>query len=167
MAIFRSALVRAHDAPSVFQPGHLLREARRQKGLPDHDVPAGDEPFIAAPDPTLFDRTYAALRLAFPQPGGVALHRGATWTTGAPYRETEAAIAQARDRGVLAVEMEAAELYARSAARAVPVVRLAHVTNTMGQRPGDDFEKGEAGGSLTALRIIEAAARAFSQGLPE
>ena len=29
-----------HDAPSVFSPETLLREARRQKGLPEGSVPA-------------------------------------------------------------------------------------------------------------------------------
>ena len=28
-----------HDAPSVFAPANLLREARRQRGLPDEPVP--------------------------------------------------------------------------------------------------------------------------------
>ncbi len=31
----------------------------------------------------------------------------------------------------------------------------------MGQQAGDDFEKGEAEGTVTALRLIEAAAKAF------
>ena len=31
---------KAHDAPSVFRPENLLREARRQRGLPDAAVPA-------------------------------------------------------------------------------------------------------------------------------
>ena len=31
---------KTHDAPSVFQPENLLREARRQRGLPDVAVPA-------------------------------------------------------------------------------------------------------------------------------
>ena len=30
---------RDHAAPSVFRPEHLLREARRQRGLPARDVP--------------------------------------------------------------------------------------------------------------------------------
>ena len=29
-----------HDAPSVFAPANLLREARRQRGLPEESVPA-------------------------------------------------------------------------------------------------------------------------------
>ena len=31
---------KAHGAPSVFRPENLLREARRQRGLPDATVPA-------------------------------------------------------------------------------------------------------------------------------
>jgi purine-nucleoside phosphorylase len=37
---------------------------------------------------------------------------GATWTTDAPFRETEAMIEACRANGILAVEMEAAALYA-------------------------------------------------------
>ena len=105
------------------------------------------------------------MRAALPPGCGVSLHRGATWTTDAPYRETEAAIADARAHGVLAVEMEAAALYAFATARSVPIACFAHVTNTMGQHAGNDFEKGEADGSVTALCIIEAAVKGFRKGL--
>jgi purine-nucleoside phosphorylase len=53
-----------------------------------------------------------------------------------PCRETEAAISRARDRGALAVEMEAAALYAFSAATRHPVVCFAHVTNAMALTEG-------------------------------
>src|ERR1044072_8532740 len=56
---------------------------------------------------------------------------GASWTTDAPFRETAEAIAAARSKGVLAVEMEAAALYAFARAKNVRVLCLAHVTNTM------------------------------------
>jgi uridine phosphorylase len=80
---------------------------------------------------------------------------GPTWTTDAPFRETAAAIAAAKGRGVLAVEMEAAALYAFAAASKSRVLCLAHVTNTMGQAD-QDFEKGEADGTAEALRVLEA-----------
>jgi uridine phosphorylase len=80
---------------------------------------------------------------------------GASWTTDAPFRETAQAIAAARARGVLAVEMEAAALYSFARAIGVHVLCLAHVTNTMG-RTEQDFEKGEADGSAEALRVLEA-----------
>jgi hypothetical protein len=50
----------------------------------------------------------------------VLLHVGASWTTDAPFRETEALIALRRTEGILAVEMEAAALYATLAGQAVP-----------------------------------------------
>ena len=50
---------------------------------------------------------------------------------------------------VLAVEMEAAALYAFATARARPVICFAHVTNQMARVDGD-FEKGEANGANDA-----------------
>jgi uridine phosphorylase len=50
---------------------------------------------------------------------------GATWTTDAPFRETSEAIQAAADKGILAVEMEAAALYAFSAATDCKVLCLA------------------------------------------
>jgi purine-nucleoside phosphorylase len=58
---------------------------------------------------------------------------GAAWTTDAPFRETAEAITAAQEAGVLAVEMEAAALYAFAAARNQPVLCFAHVTNQMGR----------------------------------
>src|SRR5580692_6832121 len=78
---------------------------------------------------------------------------GSSWTTDAPFRETADAIAAARSKGVLAVEMEAAALYAFARGASVQVLCLAHVTNTMGQA-GDDFEKGEADGTRDALAAL-------------
>jgi uridine phosphorylase len=79
---------------------------------------------------------------------------GPSWTTDAPFRETAEAIQSARAKGVLAVEMEAAALYAFARARDARVLCLAHVTNTMGQSEGD-FEKGEADGTAEALKVLE------------
>ncbi len=85
---------------------------------------------------------------------------GASWTTDAPFRETAAAIAAARARGVLAVEMEAAALYTVARRRNKAVLCLAHVTNTMGLADRD-FEKGEADGTADALAILEALVQAL------
>ena len=90
---------------------------------------------------------------------GLRVFAGATWTTDAPFRETAAAIAHARAAGVLAVEMEAAALYAFARARAAQVLCLAHVTNAMG-RGQQDFEKGEADGTAEALKIMQAIVKA-------
>jgi uridine phosphorylase len=88
------------------------------------------------------------------------VERGAVWTTDAPFRETVEAVESMRARGLLAVEMEAAALYAFAAARRKPVLCFAHVTNQMAQVHGD-FEKGEADGTRDALAVILAAARAW------
>ena len=248
-----------YDAPSVFQPENLLREARRQKNIPDGAVPAvcvldpdGDiiraevaagrarrNPYWACYHTDMYDVTHAGQsfgivgcavgapfavlvaeqmfasgchlvisvtssgqiadtgptnyfilidralrdegtshhylpRSLFAEAdigliGGLAeglaghqppVRRGATWTTDAPFRETEAAIAAAKAQGVLAVEMEAAALYAFARARQRPVVCFAHVTNQMARVDGD-FEKGEANGAVDALNLIAATARAW------
>jgi purine-nucleoside phosphorylase len=86
---------------------------------------------------------------------GLSVKVGASWTTDAPFRETAEAIEVARLKGVLAVEMEAAALYAFAQAANKQVLCLAHVTNTMGQT-AQDFEKGEADGTADAMQILEA-----------
>src|SRR5205807_9234451 len=78
------------------------------------------------------------------------VERGATWTTDAPFRETAETIEAMKQRGLLAVEMEAAALYAFARARGKSVLCFAHVTNQMGRAEGD-FEKGEADGTVGAL----------------
>jgi len=91
---------------------------------------------------------------------GIAVQVGATWTTDAPFRETAHAIEAARQAGMLAVEMEAAALYAFAKARKRPVLCFAHVTNQMGRIEGD-FEKGLADGAEESLRLVAAVARAY------
>lgn len=88
------------------------------------------------------------------------VYTGASWTTDAPFRETETSIERARSEGVLAVEMEAAALYTFAAVRDEPVVCFAHVTNQMGQAE-NDFEKGDANGSTDALEVIAATSTAW------
>lgn len=91
--------------------------------------------------------------------GDVAV--GGAWTTDAPFRETAEAIAVARAQGLLAVEMEAAGLYALSAARGYAIVCFAHVTNQMAVA-GDDFEKGEDGGNAAFQRLLTAVVAAWT-----
>jgi uridine phosphorylase len=247
------------DAPSVFEPGALLREARRQKGLatvdvppvcvldPDGDivrrlkrageakrfdgwpcyhtdlysfplagqtagivacavgapfavlvaeelfacgcrilisltsagqiVPAGSPPYFVVIDRALRDEGtsyhYAApdvfaeadphiveLAIRAIEDAGLRTYVGPSWTTDAPFRETAAAVAVARAKGALAVEMEAAALYTFARQRNKTVLCLAHVTNTMGLADLD-FEKGEAEGTAEALTILDVVARAL------
>jgi uridine phosphorylase len=132
----------------------LIDRALRDEGTSYHYLPGST--FAEAPDAALLARVEQAGR-AVP---GITLHRGAAWTTDAPYRETEAAISRARDLGALAVEMEAAALYAFSATTGHSIVCFAHVTNAMAQTEGD-FEKGEADGAKATLAVVAATSRAW------
>ncbi len=123
----------------------VIDRALRDEGTSYHYAPASD---FADADPGLV--AAAAAALASLEQRSVV---GASWTTDAPFRETADAIEAARSRDILAVEMEAAALYAFASAAKVRVLCLAHVTNTMGMA-GDDFEKGEADGTMDALAIL-------------
>ena len=90
---------------------------------------------------------------------------GPSWTTDAPYRETTEAIAHAESLGIVAVEMEAAALYAFAAVKQFAVICVAHVTNTMATT-GDDFEKGEADGAHDALEVVAAIIERLHGDLP-
>ena len=131
----------------------LIDRALRDEGTSHHYAPPAE---FAETDATLVPTAEHALAAA-----GFRIHRGATWTTDAPFRETSAAIAAARAKGILAVEMEAAALYAFAQSRGVRVLCFAHVTNCMGQS-ALDFEKGEAQGVTEALRILSVVAAALA-----
>lgn len=133
----------------------LIDRSLRDEGTSYHYLPPA---LYAEADHALIAAIMAgAATLPFP------VLAGATWTTDAPFRETAAAIERARRHGALAVEMEAAALYAFARARAKPVVCFAHVTNQMAQIEGD-FEKGEANGARDAMELLAATARAWREG---
>jgi uridine phosphorylase len=128
----------------------LIDRALRDEGTSYHYLAAAR---YSEADPDLVDATERALADV-----KVALVRGSTWTTDAPFRETASAIAARQAEGILAVEMEAAALYAFATARSRAVLCFAHVTNQMARTDGD-FEKGEANGARDALRLLEAIVR--------
>jgi len=134
----------------------LIERAIRDEGTSYHYLPPAE---FSAADPALL----ASMNGAF---DGLRapVEVGATWTTDAPFRETLEAIDAMAARGLLAVEMEAAALYAFAAARGKPVLCFAHVTNQMACVEGD-FDKGEADGTVDALAVICAAARAWRRPL--
>ncbi len=123
----------------------LIDKALRDEGTSYHYLPASDYSHLS---PVLRGMLVDVFR---DMP--IAVHGGATWTTDAPFRETESAIARNLEMGVLAVEMEAAALYAFAEARHKAVVCFAHVTNQMALAAGD-FAKGADDGCRDALRII-------------
>jgi uridine phosphorylase len=129
----------------------IIDRALRDEGTSYHYAPPAE---YSHADPGLVAMAVSAFKSK-----GLPVIVGASWTTDAPFRETAEAIAAARSKGVLAVEMEAAALYAFAQAANRQVLCLAHVTNTMGQA-GQDFEKGEADGTADAMRILEAIVQA-------
>ncbi|MCP4383844.1 MAG: nucleoside phosphorylase [Hyphomicrobiales bacterium] len=135
----------------------LIDRALRDEGTSYHYLPPSTHS-------TLPQAMAEALEGAFDNLS-VPVLRGATWTTDAPFRETSDAIAAMSKRGLLAVEMEAAALYAFATARGKPVICFAHVTNQMGQVEGD-FEKGEANGAADGLKIVVATAQRLAPAPP-
>ncbi len=123
----------------------VIDRALRDEGTSYHYAAPSD---YGEADPQLVAMARAALEAE-----GLHPIVGSSWTTDAPFRETAEAVAAAQSKGVLAVEMEAAALYAFAKSTGARVLCLAHVTNTMGQL-GQDFEKGEADGTADALRIL-------------
>jgi uridine phosphorylase len=130
----------------------LIDRALRDEGTSYHYLPPADFSHADAALIATVEGAFAGV--------GQPVERGAVWTTDAPFRETLEAVEAMRIRGLLAVEMEAAALYAFAAARRKPVLCFAHVTNQMAQVHGD-FEKGEADGTRDALMVILAAAHAW------
>lgn len=149
ISITSSGQIKALRPPPYFI---LIERALRDEGTSYHYLPPAA---YAEADPTLMTTVAEALSHA-----GEPVERGTTWTTDAPYRETEAAIEAARAQGILAVEMEAAALYAFGSARGKAVLCFAHVTNQMGQT--GDFEKGEANGATASLALVQAVAEAWA-----
>jgi uridine phosphorylase len=139
------------QAPPYFV---VIDRALRDEGTSYHYLPASE---YSEADADLTELARAALTVA-----GMSVRVGASWTTDAPFRETEEAIGAALDHGVLAVEMEAAALYAFAEARGRSVVCFAHVTNQMG-RVEQDFDKGMSEGADESLRVISLTADKWRQ----
>jgi len=148
------SLTSAGQITSVGRPPYfvVIDRALRDEGASYHYAPPSE---FAAADEDLVRAGAAALART-----RLRSFVGASWTTDAPFRETAEAIEAARTKGILAVEMEAAALYAFARAKGARVLCLAHVTNAMGQG-GEDFEKGEADGTRDALAVLEAVVAAL------
>jgi len=130
----------------------LIEKALRDEGTSYHYLPPSQFSTI---NPKVMDGLKRVFEKSQPP-----VFPGATWTTDAPFRETETAIAYGRSEGILGVEMEASALYAFAQAKGRPVICFAHITNQMG-KVENDFEKGDAHGSLDAIEVISQAAEAW------
>jgi purine-nucleoside phosphorylase len=123
----------------------LINDTIRDEGTSYHYLPANEKSSL---DHSLFKKLQSLLT-----DKQLSVQAGKSWTTDAPYRETDSAINNAKTIGVDCVEMEASALYAFSRVKEKPVICFAHVTNSMAQQNGD-FEKGAENGSLTSLELI-------------
>ena len=148
VSLSSAGLVAEGLAPPFFL---LVERALRDEGTSCHYRRPGR---YAEADPSLISavrKRIAAL--------SVPVHAGPSWTTDAPFRETERLVASRRREGIVSVEMEAAALLALGKALDKPMVCLAHVTNTMATRD-EDFEKGGDAGLADSLSVCTAALEA-------
>ncbi|MGA2713416.1 MAG: nucleoside phosphorylase [Bryobacteraceae bacterium] len=124
--------------------------AIRDEGTSLHYLPAGKHVACPTPVVALLQRELAAT--------GWTVRCGEVWTTDAPYRETKSQLEDWATEGVLAVEMQAASLFAFGAAMGVSVACIAMVSNAV-DHDGQQFDTGS---QEDGLRIIEACVRAFT-----
>ncbi len=94
---------------------------------------------------------------------GLPVHSGPTWTTDAPYRETQTQIERHRADGILTVEMEAAALMSLAHVSGAEIASLLHVTNTFATAE-NDFDKGP---SDINRRIVNCCFDVFSEAMSE
>ena len=106
-------------------PGDVLLcdRAVRDEGTSHHYLPAEVE---ARADPELLDACRRALAAA-----EIDAVSGTSWTTDAPFRETEAEVREMQAAGVLAVEMELAAVYAAAQVRGVAAAGLCVVSDSL------------------------------------
>jgi uridine phosphorylase len=128
----------------------VATDAIRDEGTSLHYLPADKE--VACPSPG----AAAAIEQELTSTGW-PVRAGKVWTTDAPYRETQAQLDHWAAEGVLAVEMQAASLFAFGSARGVAVTSIAMVSNAV-DHEGDQFDTGTL---QEGFYILEACARAF------
>jgi uridine phosphorylase len=90
---------------------------------------------------------------------GLPVVTGPVWTTDAPYRETAEQLERHARDGILAVEMQAASLFAFGAARRVRCGVVAHVTNGAGHSAEAQFDKGTHQLGFEILKAMSRAGR--------
>lgn len=129
-----------------------VASAVRDEGTSLHYLPAAKEIACPAPDAAAYlEHELAAT--------GWTVRSGKVWTTDAPYRETKTQLEEWANEGVLAVEMQAASLFAFGTARGIAVASVAMVSNAVDH----DGEQFNTGSQQEGLQIIQACARAFKR----
>jgi len=141
-------------APSLPLPSIVVATAAiRDEGTSHHYLP----PTEKIECPTAIRSTLVRELHAL----GVCVEEGLVWTTDAPYRETAAQLRHWAMRGALAVEMQAASLFAFATARGANIALIARVSNAVDHQ-GDQFDTGT---HQEGFRLIQAIVRAGAQFL--
>jgi uridine phosphorylase len=130
----------------------VVDEAIRDEGTSLHYLPASTT--VSCPIPPFAQHLARELETLSP------VRRGPVWTTDAPYRETEQQLHTWAAAGVLAVEMQAASLFAFARAKDARVGIVALVSNSVGHA-GEQFDTGGHAYRLGVLSGVARAARAF------
>src|SRR5215204_3214707 len=153
-------LISVTSAGIIGQPDNskrfaLITQAVRDEGTSYHYLPP-DKPSVLKTDLLLkVNRLLRQDKCPF--------FEASSWTTDAPYRETQTAINNMKAKGIVCVEMEAAALYALSEAKNYDIICFAQLTNSMAQSEGD-FEKGEEFGSIDTLNLVSYLIGIFKPG---
>lgn len=140
-------------SPSMPIPGLVVvTHAIRDEGTSYHYLPPAE---TVEATPNLVQLLESELKsLSLPVLAGL------TWTTDAPYRETERQLSEHAKAGVMAVEMQAASLLAFAEAYQFPVGIVAYVTNGIGQT-GEPFDKGTVAQEFEILKQVCRAGKRF------
>jgi uridine phosphorylase len=133
--------------------GHSMhaRTSKRDEGTSYHYLPAAESVDADAVLAAALQKELGGL--------GLPVVTGPVWTTDAPYRETAVQLERHAKNGILAVEMQAASLYAFGAARGVRCGVVAHVTIGVEHSAEAQVEKGPHQLGLAILKAMSRAGR--------
>lgn len=129
----------------------VVNQAIRDEGTSFHYLPPSRA--VETPTPAIVEPLLRELREV-----ASSVRQGPVWTTDAPYRETPDQLQHWAAEGALAVEMQAASLFAFAHARAAAVAVVALVSNSV-DRAAAGFDTGGPEFRVSLLAAIAKAAR--------
>lgn len=133
----------------------VVSAAIRDEGTSYHYLPASE---AARCPPAVTEPIAAELSLL-----GTPVQIGKVWTTDAPYRETKIDLEKWAAEDVLAVEMQAASLFAFAQARDALVAVVARVSNAV-DHSGEQFDTGSQEQGLAILKALARGGRSMLEG---
>lgn len=143
-------------SPSLSLPSIVvIDEAVRDEGTSLHYLPPAKT--VATPSPALIEHLLDQLAGISP------VRRGLVWTTDAPYRETEQQLHHWRDVGALAVEMQAASLFAFGQSKGAAIAVVAMVSNSV-DGSTTPFDTGGHAYRVQLLTALVTAGHRFLEG---